>query len=234
MKPMYVLAVAVLTTIPAPHSAVAQGETCGANAVEIGRSETAGQVTLNCRCNAGFTKSGGECVAAQPVIKSMPVRVAAMTVTGSVTLVSADGSRTTATSSKRLTLPPGTRIVTGPGSNVLLEFSNASRVRVGADSVFAVEVPPGPVPFSMRLARGFMELVETAHNRGRIRTPTVVVAVRGTRVRISVTEQGSQVTLDAGIVEVLDSRGKLLVILAPHQAVNISTDGQASSPHAAQ
>ena len=234
MKRMHVLAVAVLTTISAPDSAIAQGETCGANAVEIGRSESSGQVTLNCRCNPGFTKSGGECVAAQQVVKSVAVRVAAMTVTGNVTLVSADGRRTPATSSKRFTLPPGTRIVTGPGSNVLLEFSNASRVRVGADSVFAVEVPPGPVPFSMRLAKGFMELVETAHNRGRIRTPTAVAAVRGTKVRISVSEQGSQVTLDAGIVDVLDSRGKLLVTLAPHQAVDVSADGRVSAPHAAQ
>ena len=236
MRLNHLLAAMALTSLIAPAPLRAQGGTCGAHAVEIGTSESNGQVIHHCRCDPGYGMSGGVCVPNQSAAAAptaVPARLASMTVTGTVTLVGPDGQKTTATSRNKFTLPAGTRIVTGPGSNVLLVFSNASRVRVGADSVFAVEVPPGPVPFSMRLAKGVMDLVESGLKRGRIYTPTAVAAVRGTKVRISSGPAGSQITLDAGIVDVYDRNGKLLVTLAPHQTVDVTAGGLAGAPRAA-
>lgn len=55
-----------------PASSGASDESCGPNATETGRSETDGQITLNCRCNDGFVPSAEGCV---PKAKPAPQRV---------------------------------------------------------------------------------------------------------------------------------------------------------------
>ena len=234
MKPARLIALFAAIAVVSPMPLAAQGQTCGANAVEIGRSENNGEVTLDCQCNVGYVKSGGSCVPAGPVSKAPPFKLRSLLTTGVVSIVLPDGRRLDANAARATPLVAGTRIATGPGSSAVLVFAGQSTVKLGENTVFAIETPPGKQPFMLRLATGVIELVEQGGRKGRIRTPTYVLAVRGTAVKLRTGPAGGQVTLSSGIVDVLDRDGKLVVTLKPHQQVDISADGKIGTPRAVQ
>lgn len=235
MKQANRIAVSVALTTLSLTSTAASTRSCGANAVETGRIENNGQVTLSCECTANYVRRGAVCVPTPTgSAKGPSVRLVALEASGSVVVVLPDGTRIDPNSARTALLPAGTRFVTGPGARALLTFADGISLNVNENSVFAMEMPPGPQPYVFRLATGFINLLEHGPRRGRIRTPTVTVAVRGTEVSIRTDKAGGQVTLISGVVDLIDASGRVIITLKPRHTVNISADGSVGTPRAVQ
>lgn len=219
-------AAACLMLVP---SAAIAAESCGANATETSRSESNGRVTLSCHCNDGYVQGAGGCIrASTPAGQSF--KLGGLRTSGSVSVILPNGTRLTPADARSRALPAGTRIATADGGDATLTFPDGSTVHLGGNTIFAIETPRGPQGFVYRLAVGILDFAHTGKSRGRIRTPTVVLAVRGTAFALRSGAQGSSITLRSGLVDLLDRNGGVLLTLRAGQTVDVSANGAVGTP----
>lgn len=128
-------------------------------------------------------------------------------------------------------LPGGTQLRTGADGEIVLAFSDATKLRLGRASSFTLdEVGNSSVKVSTTL--GLLE-AWVKKMRGRafeVKSPTAVAAVRGTVFSFNVASGGNtEIQLFQGRLSIADNFGHSLT-LGPRQVYQATTSGAAPAP----
>ncbi len=129
-------------------------------------------------------------------------------------------------------LEVGDQVRTGAKSKAEIYIKYGSKVRLGADTTFAID-KVSPTENSVNVLRGKMQAwIRKFVGRGfSVRTPAAVCAVRGTVFGVEVSEAG-QTTWDlfSGSIQIADNRNRT-VDLVPNQRLEVSqAEGAAAAP----
>lgn len=119
----------------------------------------------------------------------------------------------------------GAQVLVGPASRAVLGFEDGSNVELGEGSDFTLEAPRGKAS-AMKLALGLLTAWVQKPSAGfSVRTPTAVVAVRGTHFTVAVMKGGkTRVRVFSGVVSVKDHKGRETT-LKEGQSVEATTAG---------
>jgi hypothetical protein len=122
-------------------------------------------------------------------------------------------------------LQSGQEVRTGGGSSAQIDFSDGSKVRLAPNTNFNLDkTESSETIFS--LAKGKIQAAFSGLFSSRIslRTPRAVCAVRGTVFELGADEQGTEVSMAEGLLEVKDSKGNNAVV-SSEETLKIGQDG---------
>ena len=130
----------------------------------------------------------------------------------------------------------GEHVLTGAGSRATIMFFDRSHLLVGESSevtidAFVFDPKSGAEQATYNLAAGALRLVSGAihGDKLKIETPTAVVAIRGTNVKIRVRPDGNTViAVNRGRVEVTARSNGASASLGAGQSINADGDGLGS------
>lgn len=128
-------------------------------------------------------------------------------------------------------LEVGDQVRTGAGSKAEIYIKYGSKVRLGAETTFAIS-KVSPTDNAVEVVRGRMQAwIRKFAGRGfSVRTPSAVCAVRGTVFEVEVAESGRTAwNLFSGSLQIADNRSRT-VDLAPNQRLEVSQAEGAAAP----
>ena len=132
-------------------------------------------------------------------------------------------------------LSEGDRVRTGPASAAVILLGDGSKVELGADSDFLIEVStPGLTRIFLKVGLLRSWVKKLAMREFSVRTPTVVASVRGTEFRVQTQFDGrTAVDLFDGLLNVRDNRGRDFT-LQPGERIEADFMGALSGPQKAE
>ena len=147
---------------------------------------------------------------------------------GAVELRTGDGPWAPVTGSVEMVA--GQEVLTGTGGSALISFPDGSRIALGFRSQFKVEnTDRKETMLSLSLGKLRAAFAGYFSSRIAIRTPTAVVAVRGTVFGLGVDAKSTEVNLAEGVLEVKDQKGHQAVVTS-EETVTIGEKGM-EMPH---
>ncbi|MCX5790138.1 MAG: FecR family protein [Elusimicrobia bacterium] len=147
---------------------------------------------------------------------------------GAVELRTGDGPWAPVTGSVEMVA--GQEVLTGTSGSALISFPDGSRIALGFRSQFKVEnTDRKETMLSLSLGKLRAAFAGFFSSRVAIRTPTAVVAVRGTVFGMGVDAKSTEVNMAEGVLEVKDQRGHQAVVTS-EETVTIGQNGM-EMPH---
>jgi hypothetical protein len=177
----------------------------------------------------GLSAFAGGAAAAKPAVGA---RISSVTGRVEVERAAKGHKREPAVTGMRVS--PQDAVLTGPDGRAELEIGDRNLIEIQSNSKFRMGLDGGTAAGS-ELSRGLLllkEKVDESGARSEIRTPTCVVAIRGTELAVSVDE--AQGTTRAGVfeegeVEVRSNAGGA-VMLKPDQETSVQSGQAPAAP----